>query len=93
MGSERFAKRHRLTLYKLRGTDFGKTRSDSTTRQLLAQLDVPGLESLLPDRKTAQPGVTEEREALVCDGKTLRWLDRCPGPANAATGGYQCLTA
>ena len=53
VGRERFAKRHRQTLYKLRGTDFGKTRSDSTTRQLLAQLDVPGLESLLPDRKTA----------------------------------------
>jgi hypothetical protein len=39
---------------------------------LLAQLDVPGFESLLRDWMEAQPGVTEELDTLVCDGKTLR---------------------
>ena len=47
VGMERFAKRHRLTLNKLLGTDFGKSPSDSTFRLLLAQLDVAGFESLL----------------------------------------------
>ena len=35
-----FAKRHRLVLNELLGTDFAKTPSDSTLRLLLAQLDV-----------------------------------------------------
>ena len=66
------AKRHRQTLNDLLGTDFGKSPSDSTFRLLLAQLDVPGCESLLRERMSAQPGVTEELDTLVCDGKTLR---------------------
>ena len=69
---ERFAKRHRQTLNELLGTDFGKSPSDSTFRLLLAQLDVPGFQCLLRDWMAAQPGVTEELDTLVCDGKTLR---------------------
>ena len=72
VGMERFAKRHRQTLNELLGTDFGKSPSDSTFRLLLAQLDVPGFESLLRDWMAAQPGVPDELETLVCDGKTLR---------------------
>ena len=72
VGIERFAKRHRQTLNELLGTDFGKSPSDSTFRLLLAQLDVPGFESLLRDWMAAQPGLAEELETLVCDGKTLR---------------------
>jgi hypothetical protein len=72
VGMERFAKRHRQTLNDLLGTDFGKSPSDSTFRLLLAQLDVPGFESLLREWMSAQPGVTEELVTLVCDGKTLR---------------------
>jgi len=72
VGMERFTKRHRQTLNELLGTEFGKSLSDSTFRLLLAQLDVPGFESLLRDWMSAQPGVTEELDTLVCDGKTLR---------------------
>ena len=71
VGMERFAKRYRETLNELLGTDFGKSPSDSTFR-LLAQLDVPGFETLLRDWMAAQPGVAEELDTLVCDGKTLR---------------------
>jgi len=69
---ERFAKRHRQTLNELLGTDFGKSPSDSTFRLLLAQLDVPAFDGLLRDWMAAQPGVAEEIDTLVCDGKTLR---------------------
>jgi hypothetical protein len=69
---ERFAKRHRQTLNALLGTDFSKSPSDSTFRLLLAQLDVASFETLLRDWMAAQPGVTEELDTLVCDGKTLR---------------------
>ncbi len=72
VGMERFAKRHRQTLNDLLGMDFGKTPSDSTFRLLLAQLDVPGFETLLRDWMEAQPGVADALETLVCDGKTLR---------------------
>lgn len=72
VGMKRFAKRHRQTLNELLGTEFGKSPSGSTIRRLLAQLDVPGFESLLRDWMSAQPGVTEETGTLVCDGKTLR---------------------
>ena len=72
VGMEQFAKRHRETLNDLLGTDFGQSPSDSTFRLLLAQLDVPGFETLLRDWMTAQPGVAEELDTLVCDGKTLR---------------------
>jgi len=72
VGMERFAKRHRQTLNELLGTDFGTSPSDSTFRLLLAQLDVPGFETLLRDWMVAQPGVAEELDTLVCDGKTLR---------------------
>jgi hypothetical protein len=72
VGMERFAKRHRQTLNDLLGTDFGKSPSDSTFRLLLAQLDVPGFESLLREWMSAQPGVNEELDTLMCDGKTLR---------------------
>ncbi len=72
VGMERFAKRHRQPLNELLGTDFGKSPSDSTFRLLLAQLDVTGFETLLRDWMAAQPGVAEELDTLVCDGKTLR---------------------
>jgi len=72
VGMERFAKRHRQTLNELLGTEFGKSPSDSTFRLLLAQLDVTGFETLLRDWIAAQPGVAEELDTLVCDGKTLR---------------------
>lgn len=72
VGMERFAKRHRQTLNELLGTDFGKSPSDSTFRLLLAQLDVPGFETLLRDWMAAQPGVVDELVTLVCDGITLR---------------------
>lgn len=72
VGKERFAKRHRQTLNELLGTDFGKSPSDSTFRLLLAQLDVSGFETLLRDWMAARPGVAEELDTLVCDGKTLR---------------------
>ena len=72
VGMERFAKRHRQTLNELLGTDFGKSPSDSTFRLLLAQLDLLGFETLLHDWMAAQPGVAEELDTLVCDGKTLR---------------------
>jgi hypothetical protein len=72
VGMERFAKRHRQTLNELLGTEFGKSPSDSTFRLLLAQLDVAGFETLLRDWMAAQPGVAEELDTLVCDGKTLR---------------------
>ena len=72
VGMERFAKRHRQTLNELLGTEFGKSPSDATFRLLLTQLDVPGFESLLRDWMSAQPGVAEELDTLVCDGRTLR---------------------
>jgi len=72
VGMERFAKRHRQTLNELLGTDFGKSPSDSTFRLLLAQLDVPGFETLLRDWISARPGVADEFDTLVCHGKTLR---------------------
>ena len=50
----------------------GKSPSDSTFRLLLAQLDVPGFETLLRDWMAAQPGVAEELDTLMCDGKILR---------------------
>jgi hypothetical protein len=46
--------------------------SDSTFRLLLAQLDVEGFEDLLQQWMTAQPGMSESVDTLVCDGKTLR---------------------
>ena len=76
VGIERFARRHRQVLNELLGTDFGKEPSDSTFRLLLSQLDVPGFETLLRQWMSAQPGVAERLETLVCDGKTLRGLDR-----------------
>ncbi len=72
VGMESFAMRHRQTLNELIRTDFRKSASDSTFRLLLAQLDVPGFETLLRDWMAAQPGVTETLDTLVCDGKTLR---------------------
>jgi hypothetical protein len=72
VGMERFAKRHRQTLNGLLGTDFDKSPSDSTFRLLLAQLDVPGFESLLREWMAAHPGVSKELDTLVCDGKILR---------------------
>ena len=72
VGIERFARRHRQVLNELLGTDFGKEPSDSTFRLLLSQLDVPGFETLLRQWMSAQPGVAERLETLVCDGKTLR---------------------
>ena len=72
LGMERFAKRHRKTLNQLLGTHIAKSPSDSTFRWLLSQLDVEGFESLLQQWITAQPGVTEVVDTLVCDGKTLR---------------------
>ena len=60
------------TSFELLGTEFGKSPSDSTFRLLLAQLDVSGFEALLRDWMAAQPGMAEELDTLVCDGKTLR---------------------
>jgi hypothetical protein len=75
VGIERFARRHREVLNKLLGTDFGKEPSDSTfrlQRLLLSQLDVAGFETLLRQWMSAQSGVAEGLDTLVCDGKTLR---------------------
>jgi hypothetical protein len=72
VGIERFVRRHRQVLNELLGTDFGKEPSDSTFRLLLSQLDVAGFETLLRQWMSAQPGVAEGLETLVCDGKTLR---------------------
>jgi hypothetical protein len=67
VGMERFAKRHSQTLNDLLGTDFGRLPSDSTFRLLLAQLDVPGVESLLRDWMAAQPSrVWQRRRAPWC---------------------------
>ena len=71
VGMERFAKRHRQTLNEVLSTDFGKSPSDSTFRLLLAQLDVPGFETLLREWMATQPGVAEELDTLMCDGKPL----------------------
>ena len=71
-GMERFAKRHGQMLNDLLGTDFGKSPSDARFRLLLAQLDVPGFETLLRDWMAAKPGVAEELDTPVCDGKILR---------------------
>jgi hypothetical protein len=72
VGIERFARRHREVLNELLGTDFGKEPSDSTFRLLLSQLDVAGFETLLRHWMSAQSGVAERLDTLVCDGKTLR---------------------
>jgi hypothetical protein len=72
VGIERFARRHREVLNALLGTDFGQEPSDSTFRLLLSQLDVAGFETLLRQWMSAQAGVAEGLETLVCDGKTLR---------------------
>ncbi|QPN65453.1 ISAs1 family transposase [Synechococcus sp. CBW1006] len=72
VGIERFARRHREVLNELLGTDFGKEPSDSTFRLLLSQLDVAGFETLLRQWMSAQPGVADDFDTLVCDGKTLR---------------------
>ena len=69
---ERFAKRHRQTLNELLGSDSGQSPSDSTLRLLLAQLVVTGLVTLLRNWMAAQPGMAEELDTLVSDGKTLR---------------------
>lgn len=52
--------------------DPGNTPLDSTFRLLLVQLDVFGFEALLRDWMAGQPGVAEELDTLLCDGKTLR---------------------
>ena len=54
------------------GPIIGKLLSNSTFRLLSAQLDLPGFEILLRDWMAAQPGVAEELDTLVCDGKTIR---------------------
>lgn len=72
LGMERFPKRHRNTLNQLLGTHIAKSPSDSTFRWLLSQLDVEVFESRLQQWITAQPGVPDVVETLVCDGKTLR---------------------
>jgi hypothetical protein len=72
VGIERFARRHRQVLNELLDTDFGKEPSDSTFRLLLSQLDVAGFEALLRQWMSAQSGVAEGLDTLVCDGKTLR---------------------
>jgi hypothetical protein len=72
VGIERFARRHRQVLNELLGTDFGKEPSDSTFRLLLSQIDVAGFETLLRQWMSAQSGVAEGLDSLVCDGKTLR---------------------
>ena len=72
VGMERFTKHHHQTFNALLSTDFGKSPSDSTFRLLLAQIDVPGFETLLRDWIAAQPCLTEDLDTLVCDGKTLR---------------------
>ena len=72
VGIELFARRHREVLNELLGTDFGKEPSDSTFRLLLSQLDVAGFETLLRQWMSAQSGVAEGLDTLVCDGKTLR---------------------
>ncbi len=72
VGIERFARRHRKVLNELMGTDFGKEPSDSTFRLLLSPLDVAGFETLLRQWMSAQSGVAEGLDTLVCDGKTLR---------------------
>jgi hypothetical protein len=72
MGMERFAKRHRMILNELLGTQIAKPPSDSTFRLLLAQLDIDGFETLLERWMAAQPGVSETVDTLICDGKTLR---------------------
>lgn len=72
LGMERFAKRHRITLNELLGTQITMPPSDSTFRLLLAQLDVDGFEALLQQWMAAQPGVSETVDTLICDGKTLR---------------------
>ncbi len=72
VGIERFARRHRQVLNELLGTDFGKEPSDSTFCLLLSQLDVAGFETLLRQWMSAQSGVAEGLDTLVCDGKTLR---------------------
>ena len=72
VGIERFARRHRQVLNELLGTDFDKEPSDSTFRLLLSQLDVDGFETLLRQWMSAQSGVAEGLDTLVCDGKTLR---------------------
>jgi hypothetical protein len=62
-----------MVLTHLAGMSVGvESPSDSRFRPLLAQLDVPGFETLLRDWMAAQPGVTEALDTLVCDGKTLR---------------------
>jgi hypothetical protein len=71
LGMERFAKRHRITLNALLGTQIARPPSDSTFRLLLAQLDVDGFEALLQQWMAAQPGVSETVDTLICDGKTL----------------------
>jgi len=72
LGMVRFAKHHRKTINQLLGTHIGKSPSDLTFRWLLSQLDVAGFETLLQQWITAQSGVTEVFDTLVCDGKTLR---------------------
>jgi hypothetical protein len=72
VGMERFAKRHRVTLNQLLGTDLGKAPSDSTFRLLFQQLNVDQFSTLLRDWMAAQTGVAEGLDMLVCDGKTLR---------------------
>ena len=51
---------------------FDNSPSASTFRLLLAQLDVPGFESLPREWMAAQPGVSEELDTLVRDGKIPR---------------------
>ena len=72
VGIERFARRHRQALNELLGTNFSRDPSDPTFRLVLSQRDVAGFETLLSQWMTAQPGVAEGLETLVCDGKTLR---------------------
>ncbi len=72
VGIERFARRHHQVLNELLGADFGKEPSDSTFRLLLSQLDVAGFETLLRQWMSAQLGIVEGLDTLVCEGKTLR---------------------
>ena len=60
----------------LMGMERFAKRHRKILNELLAQLDVEGFEALLQQWIAAQPGVSDTVDTLVCDGKTLRGVNR-----------------
>ena len=74
---ERFARRHHAVLTESLGIELKRPPSDSAFRYFFLQVDVAAICGTIRDWTIAQiPGGASDLDQLICDGKTLTWLDR-----------------